>query len=329
MLVIATLLMMKDPFEYVAKEYLPWMKGLISLDLSSRGLSQSNISALIGVTQPSVNYYLKKNRQDYIRRLSKIGLSESMIKDQEQRLIEALLSGSGEGTAKVIQAIVDALVSGELCDYHRKVYHAPSDCDACMKLWGSTTSVDRSGVISELNRAVELLERSELFVNLIPEVHSNFVLAAQDARGVNDVAGIGGRIVKLKGRARAMSRPEFGASHHLASVLLVVHRRFREVRSAINIRFDERIRWCMTKLGWKTLEIKIASMDAEDPVIDAVSRAITSTTVMPDALVQEGETGLEPAAYVLGSDPFEVANKVLDMASLYTKSAEGRAWLTH
>ncbi|MDG6934055.1 MAG: hypothetical protein JRN68_05105 [Nitrososphaerota archaeon] len=310
---------MKDPFEYVAKEYLPWMKGLISIDLSTKGLSQSNISSLIGVTQPSVNYYLKKQRQDYLRKLERIGLSDSTIKDQEQRFIEALLADTKDRPAKVIQTVVDALVSGELCDYHRKTYNVPVDCDACMRLWGSGTSTDRSSVVQELGRAVELLEHSEYFVHLIPEVHSNFVLASADPKNVNDVAGIGGRIVRVKGRARAMSRPEFGASRHLAGVLLVVHQKFADVRSAINVKFDEELRECMLKLGWRLLDIPVLSLEHEDPVMDAVSHAISSVNEKPDVLVQEGETGLEPSAYIIGSDPFEVVTKTLDLASLYAR----------
>jgi predicted fused transcriptional regulator/phosphomethylpyrimidine kinase/predicted transcriptional regulator len=308
---------MKDPFEYVSRDYLPWMKGLISVDLSSKGYSQSRISSLIGLTQPSVNYYLKRNRALYLQKLEKIGLSRESITEQESKFIEALSSPGADSTLKVIETVVEALASGELCEYHRRAYHLPADCDACMKLWGSGSSKDRSGVLRSLDEAVAVLEASESFPALIPEVRTNFVYAARDARTVKDVAGIEGRIVKLRGRAKALTKSEYGASRHLSSVLLAVRGYFPELACAMNVKLDQKLRYCIEKFRWNV--VQLPKSDESDAIVRSVEKSISGLKRPPDALLHGGGVGLEPATYVLGVDPGDVLGKVLVLADEYKK----------
>ncbi|MEM0075873.1 MAG: thiamine-phosphate synthase family protein [Conexivisphaerales archaeon] len=311
----------KDPLEYVSKEYLPWMKGLISVDLRSRGYSESKISMLIGVTQPSVNYYLRRERQAYLRRLEAIGLTNDAISEQERRLIDALQNPTTEGTTRLLLTLLDVLSSGMLCTHHKKVDNLPQDCDACMRLFGTGSAAARSSILVELNEAIDRLEQSENFPKLIPEVYTNFVAAAKDARTEKDIAGIAGRIVKLRGRAKAMNRAEFGASRHLASVLLKIKSKFPYILSIMNVCYNEGVDRSLSKLGWRIVR---ASMDNSrnieaDPVVSAIQEAISKLPSEPDAIIHTGGYGLEPATYILGRSPSEVCEKALQLADTYIR----------
>ena len=77
-------------------------------------------------------------------------------------------------------------------------------------------------IIEKLERAVKILEESPEFAHLIPEVRSNIVMARENAQGIEDVAGIPGRITAVKGIPLAVSRPDFGASSHMARRVLSV-----------------------------------------------------------------------------------------------------------
>ncbi len=313
---------MKDPFEYLAKDYLPWMKGLVSIDLSQNGYSQSKISNMLGVTQPSINYYLKKGRKEYFNRLQKVGLSADSIREQENGFKDAILAGGSEGMLKAMQIMLNALASGEMCEYHKKVYHAPLDCDACMKLWGTGDSRERNRIIAILNKAVSVLETSTTFPLLIPEVNTNFVLSTRDAKSEKDVAGIEGRIVKLRGIAKAMSSAEFGASGHLASVLLAVKKHYPAINCAINVKYDRTIRDIMTSSGWRFYEIpsnKQVTPEKIPMLLDSILSEIPAgeTRSSPDAIIHAGSIGLEASTYIFGADTDEVLRKVLDLSSAY------------
>ncbi len=97
----------------------------------------------------------------------------------------------------------------------------------------------------ELQRAVDLLETMPDFDTLIPETQTNFVYAKDN----NDIIGVKGRIVKFGNKVRAgyVAR---NASRHVASALKSAMR-YASVRSAINIRYDERLIKIAEGLGMK------------------------------------------------------------------------------
>jgi len=70
--------------------------------------------------------------------------------------------------------------------------------------------------------AVKILESNEDIAELIPEVQMNIGMAIKSiyARGLNDVAAIPGRVVRIGKRVKASYYPEFGASSHIARAIL-------------------------------------------------------------------------------------------------------------
>ncbi|MGD1838409.1 MAG: bifunctional hydroxymethylpyrimidine kinase/phosphomethylpyrimidine kinase [Nitrososphaeraceae archaeon] len=96
-------------------------------------------------------------------------------------------------------------------------------------------------VLTELKEAVNKLERIENISILIPETQMNFVYAIPEARTIQDIAGVKGRIVKLDKYAKASSCIEFGASKHVSSSVIEYMKFNRENRAAINIKYNEKI----------------------------------------------------------------------------------------
>ncbi len=95
-------------------------------------------------------------------------------------------------------------------------------------------------------------DNADLIGNYIPEVQSNlgYALPAFYARDLNDVAAIPGRIVRYMGKARPSGPPTFGASSHVANYILTAMKYDPEVRSAMNIKYDDRVIEAAKELGY-------------------------------------------------------------------------------
>ena len=81
---------------------------------------------------------------------------------------------------------------------------------------------DEDEVLGNLVKALELIEGSSSFARLIPEIRTNLVYALPDAEEPSQVAGIKGRITVIDGRAKASGPPGFGASSHLARLVVTL-----------------------------------------------------------------------------------------------------------
>lgn len=178
----------------------------------------------------------------------------------------------------------------------------------------------RPQVIERLQAAVRQLLQAPIG-RFIPEVRSNLVYALPNAAGPNDVAAVPGRISQTGDTLLALREPAFGASRHIAKVVLAAMNRDPGMRSAMNLRFSESLIEAARQAGFK-----IACFDrAEEPVEVKLKegsslewgtmKALESAGEMVDLIYDRGEVGKEPMVRVLGRDPAEVVAKVLKICA--------------
>ena len=175
---------------------------------------------------------------------------------------------------------------------------------------------EREGVLEEIRLALQRLE-AEPLGHLIPEVRSNLGYALPGAQDDLEVAAIPGRITQVGERIVAFKDPAFGASRHIARVILSAMRHDPEMRSAMNIRYSPEIIEACARAGLRLArfdrreepkEIK----DREGSTLEwGTDRAIAALGEMPDAVYDEGDVGKEPMVRVLGQGPVEVVKKVI------------------
>lgn len=198
--------------------------------------------------------------------------------------------------------------------------HGPTDPFAFLR-----RETERYPVLQALKKACRMLAENRCGY-LIPEVQSNLGFALPGARGVEDVAAFPGRILKVGEEARSFLDPEFGASRHVARIILTAMRFDETLRSAMNIRFSEEVIEAARELGYG-----IDSFDrAGEP--EEVKRKEGSTlewgtgTVLsrgrgiPDLIYDRGERGKEPMVRILGTFPEEVAAKAVRISRKLRKS---------
>lgn len=166
----------------------------------------------------------------------------------------------------------------------------------------------------------KLKEEQKKVAPLIPEVGSNLVFALPGARTPEEVAGIEGRIVRFRDGIRRVGGIAFGASRHMARVVLEVMEVAPEVRSAMNVAYSPEAVRAMEGLGFRLRSFDRRREPEEVKAQEGASlrwgvrEALEGLGGVPDAIFDEGDVGKEPMIRVLGRDPDEVVRKVLEVA---------------
>jgi predicted fused transcriptional regulator/phosphomethylpyrimidine kinase len=172
---------------------------------------------------------------------------------------------------------------------------------------------DRDEVMRVLREAVCRLEES-MSGQLIPEVGTNIAYALPGARTPDDVAAVEGRIVRLAGKAHAVGDVSFGASDHVARIVLTAMKFDPVVRAAANIRYSPEI---VSVLEDMLLEVCSFDRTKEPPGIRTMDWGVASCckSGVPDVIFDRGGMGKEPMIRILGEDPGGVVNNIIKLSA--------------
>ena len=187
--------------------------------------------------------------------------------------------------------------------------------------WHTLKTAQMYEVLSDVKEAVAILESSADFAALIPEVGCNVAAAVPNATSVGEVCAVQGRIVRLQDRARAVGCPAFGASSHVAKIVLAAMHHDAGLRAALNIRYSEDVLEVIRDMG-----LAVASFDrAHEPEGVSTMEWGTRTAIdtyrklynrVPDVVFDKGAVGKEPMIRVL-------AHRAVDAAGLGVEIARG------
>jgi len=174
----------------------------------------------------------------------------------------------------------------------------------------------RVKILEHLSEAVSTLESLSEMRDLVPEVQMNLCEAIPFAKSYHDVAGISGRIVKTKQGLKAVGCPEFGASRHVASIVLTAMRYNPDMRAAANIKYDEQLIGFLKRHGFE-----IASFSRKDEPYEikikegstlewGVKKVCEEKGYVPEIIYDTGDVGKEPMIRVLGKNALDVVEKL-------------------
>jgi predicted fused transcriptional regulator/phosphomethylpyrimidine kinase/predicted transcriptional regulator len=303
------------------KDYLPVIRSLIARELMENySLNQNQIAKLLGITQPAVSNYLSFLRGEVGEAYDQ-GEVREVARKVAGQLVEGKLSIS-ESIYTICKLCMKLKSGGITCSLHKESVPELEleECTVCPRLYSEDVEPlsERISVINNIRFAVSKLSESKEFLKVIPEVRPNIVMATNDAKSEEEVAGIPGRIGLVRGRLKTFGEPEFGASVHLANVILAAMENNKDVRAAINIAFNDEVERAMLALDMKVYKFSRANLPSDrverNPVSWAVRKASRELGKTPDALVDEGGYGVEPATYVFGSSSVEAAEKAVRIA---------------
>lgn len=284
---------MKFIEEVVVEEFLPTFRSMLAEDLRERGLTQSEVATLLGISQSAVSKYA---HGEVARR--------GIFLDDER--VNELISRVGEGLSTGDMSRIQALVEAEvlirrleargnlIATLHEESMPELADYEGEFRIHDPESELRTTErVLSSVRRGLRTLENTSGFAGLIPNVGSNLVECAPDAVTIDDVAGVPGRIFDVKGRATIPSEPEFGVSEHVASVLLAAREHGSSANAALNIRYDPALSALLSEAGYTVVEFE-GGEDLDESIAAALESDPTATV-----LAQTGGFGIEPVIYVL------------------------------
>lgn len=175
---------------------------------------------------------------------------------------------------------------------------------------------ERLSVLEQLSAAARRLEGAHAG-DLVPEVQSNLGMGLAGAQSADDVAAFPGRLIRVHRDIRSVAPPEFGASSHVARIILAAMRKDPAKRSVMNIRYDESVLGACRGLG-----LTIASFDRHEEPPESknregsslewgTARVIEEQGYVPDIVYDLGDEGKEPMIRIIGENPGRVGDIAL------------------
>ena len=144
--------------------------------------------------------------------------------------------------------------------------------------------------------------------------------AKQRPKSRKDVLGISGRIVRAGEKVIVAGSLSYGGSKHVADALLAVNKKFPQIRSAVNLRYQDAI---ISKIN--QTELTVSSYDRMQEPNDVKSHKSTiqwginnairdleekGTRQVPDVVFHRGDFGKEPMVIIFGDTPKNVLEKL-------------------
>ena len=181
----------------------------------------------------------------------------------------------------------------------------------------SISGDDRESVLRALQEGVHSLCLG-MDVRLIPEVGSNIAYALPAARDPGQVAAVQGRIVRLSGRPHPVGEVSFGASDHVARIVLTAMRFDPQVRCAANIAYAAAT---VRMLEDMLLEVRTFDRSAEPPGVKTMDWGVASCCRdgVPDVIYDLGSKGKEPMIRLLGDNPDNDIKNILKVSARINK----------
>lgn len=311
---------MRLPFDVVEEYVSTPVKAMLARRLWAEGYAQTQIARILGVTQPTVNIYIRNpiySEEKILSKISKAGIDKAEFQSLVERILTLIRDGrKAEAMSMLTEHILRWLAGLKLCDAHRKLDPSiPLDCKICSELIQLQPGIS---VIKALESAYDYLSREKCIYILVPEVLMNIAYAREDAASLGDIAAFPGRITRVGKAIAAVSKPSWGASRHLGRIVLNVSRRRKDLRAIANIKAIGCVTKALEELGLRYVVIQQrGGYVDEDTIIADVSRAFIDHGA--DAVIDLGGVGVEPVTYIGGRDPMEVSKRISGIASICSR----------
>jgi hydroxymethylpyrimidine/phosphomethylpyrimidine kinase len=231
--------------------------------------------------------------------------------------IPGMFHGSGCNFAIALSyAIAQKNKPGDAVEFAKKFTYESIKSSQGLGHGIKITSPREDMIKTELAAVIQKFTTLDGVNSLIPEVQTNFVYAKPNSKSLNDIVGVSGRIVKAGKDTVIAGRLEYGGSRHVGTAMLTVQKKFPQIRSAANIKFDERLVKKLQNAKYKVLsydrskEPRRIKLKENSTISWGIHNAIKNHKTAPDAVYHKGDVGKEPMIIVFGKHPNEVMVKI-------------------
>ena len=173
----------------------------------------------------------------------------------------------------------------------------------------------KDSIERELSESIQKFTGIKNIYKNIPECQTNFVYSKKNPKSIKEILGISGRIVKAGKKVIVAGDLEYGGSKHVATALLTVNKKFPQIQSAINIKYQNTT---ISKI--KKLKFIVSRYDRSQEPNDVknkgstiewgIKSAIKNLKESPDVIFHIGGFGKEPMIIIFGDTPKKILKKI-------------------
>ena len=171
-----------------------------------------------------------------------------------------------------------------------------------------------SNGMRELSDSINHFKQIKNIYKVIPECQTNFAFAKKNPMNTMDVLGVSGRLVKTGKEVVTAGEIVYGGSQHVGTAVIQVNKKFSEIRSGLNIKYDSKIISNAKKSKFTILsydrnrEPKKSKQKENSSISWGISNSLK--TKSPDIIYHKGDIGKEAMILIFGKNPDDVVKKV-------------------
>lgn len=180
---------------------------------------------------------------------------------------------------------------------------------------------NKDTIHTELSYAINKFVEIKNIYKGIPECQTNFVFSKKEPKSIKDILGVSGRIVKTGNTVTVAGDLSYGGSKHVATALITINKKFPNVRSAINLKYNKET---ISKLRKERLLISSYDRNAEHKNVKTkegssiewgIKYAIKNLKEPPDVIYHKGDFGKEPMIIIFARTPALIIEKISKLFS--------------
>ena len=277
-------------------EWLTRLHMMMAQKLLSSGWSQAEVASILGTTQSTISRQLQRPLPNLA------GSADEITIDKWAHELSSSLIQMGPTTEVLRQRIVTEFqfTGNQVIRFDTALTGMELDEDQI-----------RTALLRRLEWSSNRLSLDTL-TGFIPAVGMNIAACPENANDVEDVCAFPGRLTTAKGAIRPVEPAAYGASNHLASVLINARKKDNDKGAIINLRPLMK-RANETEVDMK--KITKACEEFEWAVTTATKGSISRDAGFIDVIVDPGDFGWEPTLYILANNPLELVERAHNLIS--------------
>jgi predicted fused transcriptional regulator/phosphomethylpyrimidine kinase len=175
---------------------------------------------------------------------------------------------------------------------------------------------ERNEILNEVSSVYNYIRIIPDFKDLIPEVRTNISMSLKNAKSIDDIAAIEGRITVVNGFPLASGPIKFGVSNHTARLLLTAQKLDPIIRAVMNIKYRPEFIQLISTTTLKVVEFKreiqpenIRNKDSSTMqwMIESIYEDLNC---IPDIIWDCGEPEKEPMIRLFANDADDLIEKL-------------------
>lgn len=263
---------------------------MVAKNLLSSGWSQAEVAEILGTTQSTIS-------RQILRPLPSLsGSADEITIDRWANELSQSLLQLGPTTEVIRQRFVTEfqLTGNQVIRFDTSLTGMDLDEDQI-----------RTALLRRLEWSCSRLS-FETINNFLPAVGVNIAACPPDAEDINDVCAFPGRLTTVSGGIRPIEAAAYGASKHLASVLLRARKKDSDKGAILNLHP------LMKRANNAEVNMKAIENACEELELSCTTSKrgdVSVNTDFIDVIIDSGDFGWEPTMYVLASNPLELVDK--------------------